>query len=46
MVLGANEERAMEFISELEPSLRERVKATWFSVLRNAASNEERVRDA
>ena len=44
-VLAANEERASSFMSELEPSLRERVKEIWFGVLRNAASNEERLRD-
>ena len=44
-VLGANEERAMDFIHELPPSIREQVRETWFRVLANAASNEERVRD-
>ena len=44
-VLGANEERAMDFVSELEPSIREEVRNQWFAVLSNAASNEERVRD-
>ena len=45
MVLGANEERFQEFLGELKPSERERVKDIWFGVLRNAASNEERLRD-
>lgn len=44
-VLSANEERALDFISELPPSEREKVKDIWFGVLRNAASNEERLRD-
>ena len=45
-VLGANEERAMEFINELAPSEREQVREMWFDLLRTAASNEERIRDA
>ena len=45
MVLGANEDRFMEFLSELPPSERPRVKELWFGLLRNAASNEERARD-
>ena len=44
-VLGAKEERAMEFVNELPPSIREEVRQTWMGVLVNAASNEERVRD-
>ena len=45
-VLGANEDRALEFINELPPSQREAVRETWFQLLRLAASNEERIRDA
>ena len=45
LVLGSNEERAMEFIAELPPSKRERIRALWFELLRRAASNEERIRD-
>ena len=44
-VLGANEDRAQEFINELPPSEREAVRETWFQLLRQAASNEERIRD-
>tara|TARA_B100000459_G_C8575991_1_gene200987 strand:- start:27 stop:1184 length:1158 start_codon:yes stop_codon:yes gene_type:complete len=45
-VLSANEERSMEFINELPPSQREAIRVHWFGILRNAASNEERTRDA
>ena len=44
--LGANEERAMDFINEMKPSQRERIREEWFKLLRHAASNEENVRDA
>jgi hypothetical protein len=43
--LGANEQRAMDFIGELPPSQRDAVRAAWFELVRNAASNEERERD-
>ena len=43
--LGANEERVREFCAELPPSQREEVLAQWFTMLRTASSNEERVRD-
>lgn len=44
-ILGANEERAMEFINELPPSKREAVRNEWFKLLALAASNHERARD-
>lgn len=44
-VLGANEERVMDFIGEMKPSQREKLREEWFKLLRNAASNEEFVRD-
>lgn len=43
--LGANEDRAMDFIGELPPSQRKAVRSAWMELVRNAASNEERVRD-
>ena len=45
-VLGANEERVMDFIGEMKPSQREAIREEWFKLLRHAASNEESVRDA
>ena len=44
-ILAANEERAMEFIGELPPSIREKKRAQWFKFLAMAASNAERARD-
>ena len=44
-VLGANETKAREFISELPPSERDAVLTHWLGFLRNAASNAERMRD-
>ena len=44
-VLGANEERAMEFINELPPSQREDLRRQWFELLRVSASNAEQERD-
>ena len=44
-ILGANEERAMEFINELPPSQREAMRGEWFKLLALAASNAERARD-
>lgn len=44
--LGANEERVMDFIGEMKPSQREKIREEWFKLLRHAASNEESVRDA
>ena len=44
-VLDANEQRAKEFISELPGSIRDQVEEHWMGLLRNAASNAERLRD-
>jgi hypothetical protein len=44
-VLGANEQRAREFIAELPRSIRDQVEEHWMGLLANAASNAERVRD-
>ena len=44
-VLGANESKAMEFLSELPPSRRDQVREYWLGFLQNAASNAERARD-
>ena len=43
--LAANEQRAMDFIGELPPSMRDQVRAGWLELVRNAASNVERERD-
>ena len=43
--LGANEDRAMEMINELPPSEREDVRSIWFGLLRQAATNEDNVRE-
>ena len=45
MVLAANEERAMEMVNELAPSVREQVRKHWYGLLRNAGSNLEEDRD-
>jgi hypothetical protein len=45
MVLGANEDRFHEFLSELPGSEREAVRKIWFGLLRTAASNAEDDRD-
>ena len=45
MALAANEDRVMEFIGELPPSVRKEVRRGWLELVRNAASNEERERD-
>ena len=44
-VLGANEDRVKDFVSELAPSIRAEVMEHWYALLSTAASNEERVRD-
>ena len=44
-VVSANEERAMEFINEMPPSIREEIRGRWFELLRISASNAERARD-
>lgn len=44
-VLAANEPRALEFMQEFPQATQERLKGIWFGILRNAASNEERLRD-
>jgi hypothetical protein len=44
-VNNANEDRVMEFFSELPPSKRSQYEELWISFVRTAASNEERVRD-
>ena len=44
-VNNANEDRVMEFFSELPPSKRSHYEALWINFVRTAASNEERVRD-
>ena len=43
--LGANEDRVNEFLGELPHSQQERVRETWFAMLRTAASNQEDARD-
>ena len=43
--LGAKEDRVNAFIGELPASDQDRVRATWFAMLRTAASNQEAVRD-
>ena len=44
-VLAANEDRVMDFISELPPSQRSEAQAIWLDALRTGASNVERHRD-
>ena len=43
--LGANEDRVNDFLGELPLSEQERVRHTWFAMLRTAASNQEDCRD-
>jgi hypothetical protein len=43
--LGANEDRVNDFLGELPLSEQERVRSTWFAMLRTAASNQEDCRD-
>ena len=43
--LGANEDRVNDFLGELPRSEQERVRETWFAMLRTAASNHEDARD-
>ena len=45
LFLGANEERVNDFLGELPLSDQERVRSTWFAMLRTAASNQEDCRD-
>ena len=43
--LGANEDRVNDFLGELPHSQQEKVRETWFAMLRTAASNQEDARD-
>ena len=43
--LAANEDRVREFCAELPPSERDQVLEAWFAMLRQAASNEDNVRE-
>ena len=44
-VLGANEDRVMEFLDDVKPSQKSEFRDTWLMLLRNAANNADNSRE-